>query len=87
MAALGLCCCTRAFSSCEEGGYSLVAVHTSIVDHGLQGEGSVTAALGLSCSSACGILVPRPGIKPASPASAGGFLVTRPLGKSQRTDF
>ena len=46
-AALGLCCCTQAFSSCEEGGYSLVAVHTSIVvDHGLQGKGSVIAAPG-----------------------------------------
>ena len=33
------------------------------------------------CSVACGILVPRPGIKPASPALEGGFLTTGPPGK------
>ena len=31
---------------------------------------------------ACGILVPRPGIKPTSPALQGGFLSTRPPEKS-----
>ena len=36
---------------------------------------------GLSCSVACGILVPRPGIEPMSSALAGGFLTTGPLGK------
>ena len=35
-----------------------------------------------SCSAACGILVPRPGIKPTSPALPGGFLTTAPIGKS-----
>ena len=39
-------------------------------------------AHGLSCSVACGILVPLPGIKPESPASQGGFLTTGPVGKS-----
>ena len=36
----------------------------------------------LSCSAACGILAPGPGIKPASPALEGGCLTTGPPGKS-----
>ena len=36
---------------------------------------------GLSCSVACGILVPGPGIEPTSPALEGGFLTTGPPGK------
>ena len=44
--------------------------------------GSVVVARGLNCPMACGILVPRPGIKPASPALEGGFLTTGPPGKS-----
>ena len=38
---------------------------------------------GLNCPAACGILVPRPGIEPASPALEGGFFTTGPPGKSQ----
>ena len=33
---------------------------------------------GLSCSVTCGILVPRTGIKPMSPASEGGLLTIGP---------
>ena len=40
---------------------------------------SVVAAL--SCSEACGILVPWPGIEPASLALKGRFLTTGPPGK------
>ena len=36
--------------------------------------GSVAAMLELSCSKACGILVPQPGMKPTSPALQGEFL-------------
>ena len=36
----------------------------------------------LSCLTACGILVPQPGIQPACPALEGGFLTTGPPGKS-----
>ena len=43
---------------------------------------SVVAAHRLSCPSAGGILVSRPGIKPMSPALAGGFLTTGLPGKS-----
>ena len=41
LAALGLCCCARAFSSCGEWGLLFVAVHglliavASLVEHGL----------------------------------------------------
>ena len=43
---------------------------------------SLVVACRLSCSGACGILVPRPGIKPESPALEGRFFTTRPPGKS-----
>ena len=42
----------------------------------------VSSCSGLSCSEACWILTPWPGIKPASPALGGGFLTTGPAGKS-----
>ena len=44
--------------------------------------GSVLVACRLSCSVACGILVPWPGIEPAYAALQGGFLITGPPGKS-----
>ena len=40
-------------------------------------------ACGLSCPTACGILVPWPGIEPTSPILEGWFLTTRPSGKFQ----
>ena len=42
----------------------------------LRCESSIVVARGLSCAAACGILVPRPGIEPASPALEGGFFTT-----------
>ena len=48
---------------------------------------SVVAVHRLSCPAACGILVPRPGIEPASPAQEGGFLTTGPPGKSPTKTF
>ena len=39
-----------------------------------------------SCSVACGILVPQPGIKPTSPVLQGGFLTTGPQWKSWRSN-
>ena len=44
--------------------------------------GSVVVVHGLSCSLAHGILVPRPGIEPASLALEGRFLTTGPPGES-----
>ena len=64
MAALGLQCCKRAFSSCGERGYSLMLgadllrwlllLHRAQV---LGGQVSVAAARGPSCSAACGIIL------------------------------
>ena len=48
----------------------------------LECTGSVAVARRLSCLTARGILVPRPGIEPVSPALEGGFLTTGPPGKS-----
>ena len=44
--------------------------------------GSVVVLNGLSCHEACRILVPLPGIKPASPALEGRGLTNGPPGKS-----
>ena len=52
LAALGLHCCTQAFSSCGEWGLLFVAVHGLLRAHGA---GSVVVVNGLICSSACGI--------------------------------
>ena len=46
-------------------------------------QASVVVAHGLSCSAACGILVPGPGLELVSPTLAGGFLTTVPQGKSR----
>ena len=62
LAALGLCCYARAFSSCGERGLLFVAVRgllivvaSLVAEHGLRSAGSVVVAHGLSCSAACGI--------------------------------
>ena len=44
--------------------------------------GLVAVVCRLGCSVACGVLVPRPGIKPTSLALEGGFLTTGPPGES-----
>ena len=48
---------------------------------------SVVVAHALSCPVACGILVPRPGIKPTSPALESGFFTTGLPGRSQGLFF
>ena len=45
------------------------------------------AERGLSCLVVCGILVPRPGIEPASLALKGGFLTTGPPEQSHLLIF
>ena len=47
-----------------------------------EGHGSIVVARGLSCPVTCGVVVPRPGMKPMSPALEGGFLITGLPGKS-----
>ena len=41
------------------------------------------AACRLSCSTACGILIPQPGVKPENFSLEGGFLKPGPPGQSQ----
>ena len=90
LAASGLSCCTwalrcstwaflqlwragsRASELCSCGAQALSLRHSS----------SVVVACELSCPAACGILVPRPGIEPTSPALEGRFFTTGPAGKS-----
>ena len=47
--------------------------------------GSLAVARELSCPGTCGIPIPRPGIKPRSPALEGGFLTTGSPGKSLKS--
>ena len=87
MAVLGLRFCARAFSSCGEQGPLFITVRGPLtiaaslaVEHRLQ-----TRRLS-SCGSRAQLLrgmwdFPRPGLKPVSPALAGGFLTTAPPGK------
>ena len=49
--------------------------------------GSVVEAQGLSCSVVCGILVPRPGIKPITLELQDRFLTIGPPGKPQHCIF
>ena len=87
MAALGLRFCARAFSSCGERGTLFIAVRgpltvtaSPVAEHRLQ-----TRRLS-SCGSRAQLLrgmwdLPRPGVKPVSPALAGGLSTTAPPGK------
>ena len=90
---LGLCCCSRTFSTCTEQGF--LSRGTSSRVHGLQWlqhEGAVGAAPGLwstgSAVTGHRLFAPRHlnlsrlGIEPASPALAGGLFTTVPPGKS-----
>ena len=84
---LGLRFCARALSSCSKRGPLFIAVRrpltvtaSLVVEHRLQ-----TCRLS-SCGSRayllCGMWdLPRPGLKPVSPALAGGFSTTAPPGK------
>ena len=67
-----------------------------VVNHGLyrvcvftdcSAQASVFALCRLGCPVACGILVPQPGIEPASPASENRFLTAGPPGKSHVRGF
>ena len=97
---LALRCCMPAFSSCGEGGYSLVvmggrliAVVSLVAEHGFRCVAFSTRSSwalehGLSSGGTWDLLLcsmwnlPRPSIKPVSPALADGFLTAGPPGKS-----
>ena len=64
MAALSLCCCMEAFSSCGEwgllsswGAHGSHCGHFSCGSQALWRPGSAVAAHGLSCPAACGIFL------------------------------
>ena len=71
-------------------GLSLVALHGLLIPVASSCPGawalgrldSVVVALGLSCSAACRILGPGPGVEPVCPALAGEFSTTGPPRKS-----
>ena len=87
MAVLGLCFCARAFSSCGKWGPLFITVRrpftvvaSLVAEHRLQ-----TRRLS-NCGSRAELLcsmwdLPRPGLKPASPALAGRLSTTAPPGK------
>ena len=90
MAVLGLHFCARAFSSCGKRGPLCIAVRrpltiaaSLVAEHRLQ-----THRLS-NCGSRAQLLrvmwdLPRPGLKPVSPALAGRFSTTVPPGKPYR---
>ena len=62
---------------------SLQCIDYLVETHWLQSvQDSVVVVHWFSCSAACGILVPWPGIKPTPPELQGRFLTTGPPGKS-----
>ena len=75
-AAVSGCCPPSAVQASRCGGLSRPGARAP----GRRASGVV--AHGLSCSKACGILVPRPGMEPKSPSLQGGFLTTGSSGKS-----
>ena len=77
-----LCNFCLAVSGLSCGVQDLCCVSCRILQLAGMGANSVVEVRGLSCSGACGIFVPWPGIEPVSPALAGGFLTTGPPGKS-----
>ena len=92
MAALGLRCCARAFSSCGEQGATLCCGARASYCGGFsccgaQAVGAQVSAVVAHGLSSCGAWaellhgmwdLPRPGLEPVSPALAGGFLTTAP---------
>ena len=85
MAGLGLRFCARAFSSCGKRG-PLTIVAFPVAEHRLQ-----TCRLS-NCDSRAQLLrgmwdLPRPGLKPVSPALAGRFSTTVPPGKPDSLPF
>ena len=89
LAALGLRCCTQAFSSCGERGLLFLAVRGLLImvasllaEHGLQVRR--LSSCGTRAQLFCGMWdLPRPRLELVSPALAGGLPTTTPPGKSQ----
>ena len=84
MVVLGLCFCTRAFSSCSKWGPLFIAVHGPlIIAASLVAEHRLQTRRLSNCGSRAQLLrgmwdPPRPGLKPVSPALAGRLPTTAP---------
>ena len=93
LAALGLCCRARAFSSCSEQGYSLLPCAGFSLLWLLLLRSTASRRAGFSsCGARAQLLrsmwdLTGPGLKPVTPALAGGFLTTAPPGKSPLVGF
>ena len=87
LAVLGLHWCTRAFSSCSKGGYSLLVVCWprcgGFFSHGAWALGHVGCQLWWCMRLVAPWIwsLPRPGIEPVFPTFAGRLLTTGPPGK------
>ena len=87
MAMLGLRFCARAFTSCGKWGPLFIAVRGPLtIVASLIAEHRLQMRRLSSCGSRAQLLpgmwdLPRPGLEPMSPASAGGFSTTAPPGK------
>ena len=87
MAGLGLRFCARAFSSCGKRGPPFIVVRgpltiaaSLVAEHRLQTRR--LSSCGLRAQLLRGMWdLPRPGLKPVSPALAGRFSTTAPPGK------
>ena len=93
MAALRLCFCARAFSCCGKRGPlfitvcgPLTIVASLVVEHRLQTRR--LSNCGSRAQLLCGMWdLPRPGLKPVSPALAGRLSTTAPPGKPHTSFF
>ena len=87
MAALGLCCCTKAFPGAASEVYSVEVpgprtAEASLVARGLWNLGSAAVATWAWLS--CGMRdLPGPGIKLVSPVFVGRFFITEPPAKAR----
>ena len=84
---LGLRFCARAFSSCGKQGPLFIAVHGPLtIAASLVAKNRLQTRRLSSCGPRAQLLrsmwdLPRPGLEPLSPAWAGRFSTTAPLGK------
>ena len=93
LSVLGLRFCARAFSSCGKRGPLFIAVRRPLtVAASLVAEHRLQTRRLSSCGSRAHLLrgmwdLPRPGLKPMSPALAGRFSTTAPPGKPHNKQF
>ena len=93
MAVLGLRFCVRAFSSCGKRGPLFMAVRGPLtIAASLVTEHRLQMCRLSNCGSWAQLLhgmwdLPRPGLKPVSPALAGRFSATAPPGKPGYVHF